>query len=437
MSPRTFLFLQGLASPFMYRLAQHLRAAGHRVLRINMSGADLAFWPERAINFRKRPADWPGFIAKTLRAHQVTDIVLFGDCRPNHKVAIAVARNYGIATHLFEEGYIRPNWITLETWGTNGHSAIPRDPGGIRELAHRTPEPAAPVDVGGSFFKRALWDVTANIIGAALWPMFPHYQWHGTDHPFIEYAGWIRRFIRTPAMREQTRKIVARVVDGGLPYYLMPLQLHSDYQIRVHSPYTHPSEAAEETVVSFANHAPPESHLLFKLHPLDNGLFDYPGKIMRIAERVGVADRIHFIDEVDLAPLLKRSRGIVLVNSSIGTLALEQRCAIKALGTATYDMPGLTFQGSLDDFWTTSMTPDTKLFRAYQKVVLALTQINGGFFDSKAIEVGTLRSMDRMLANGGAGRFTAAQTWSRASTLPIETGNSSALGAAGSIVPGE
>ena len=60
--------------------------------------------------------------------------------------------------------------------------------------------------------------------------------------------------------------------------------------------------------------------------------------------------------------LLKRSRGIVLVNSSIGTLALEHGCAVKALGTATYDMPGLTFQGSLDDFWTASMTPDPSFF---------------------------------------------------------------------------
>ena len=143
------------------------------------------------------------------------------------------------------------------------------------------------MDVGGSFFKRALWDVTANIIGAALWPMFPHYRWHGTDHPFIEYAGWIRRFARTPAMRKQTHEIIARVVDGGLPYYLMPLQLHSDYQIRVHSPYAHPIEAAEETVISFAKHAPAETHLLFKLHPLDNGLFDYPGKITQIAEHAG------------------------------------------------------------------------------------------------------------------------------------------------------
>src|SRR5262249_7725247 len=152
-------------------------------------------------------------------------------------------------------------------------------------------------EVGGSFFKRALWDVTANIIGAALFPVFPHYRWHGTDHPFLEYAGWIKRFSRTSARRRRNRETMTRVVESDRPYYLMPLQLHSAYQIRVPSPYAHPIEAAEEIVESFAAHAPADSQLLFKLHPLDNHLFDYPGEIARIAERACAAERVHFIDD--------------------------------------------------------------------------------------------------------------------------------------------
>jgi capsular polysaccharide export protein len=429
MSPRTFLFLQGLASPFMYRLARHLRADGHRVLRINISGADLAFWPEPAINFRGRPARWPAFIQRTLRTHRVSDLILFGDCRPLHQTAIAAARQFGIATHLFEEGYIRPNWVTLETWGTNGYSAIPRDAAGIRELAKRIPEPASAIEVGGSFFKRALWDVTANIIGAALFPMFPHYRWHGTDHPFLEYAGWIKRFARTPARRRHNRETMARIVEGDRPYYLMPLQLHSDYQIRVHSPYGHPIEAAEEVIESFAAHAPENSHLLFKLHPLDNHLFDYPRELSRIAARAGAADRVHFIDDGDLPTLLSRSNGVVLVNSSIGTMALEHGCAVKALGTATYDMAGLTYQGSLNAFWTTPITPDPELYRAYRRVIIALTQINGGFFDETAIEIGTRFAKERIIANSAkAPSLVPAATAADHATPPI---------GAGVIVPGE
>src|SRR5580765_7883109 len=121
MAPRTFLFLQGLASPFMYELALRLRASGHRALRINLSGADLAFWPEAAINFRGRPSEWRSFVARRYHDQGVSDLVLFGDCRPHHREAIEVARALDITTHIFEEGYIRPNWITLEHAGTNGH----------------------------------------------------------------------------------------------------------------------------------------------------------------------------------------------------------------------------------------------------------------------------------------------------------------------------
>jgi capsular polysaccharide export protein len=249
----------------------------------------------------------------------------------------------------------------------------------------------------------------------------------------MEYASWISRFARTRTRQRQTQETLARVVGGDRPYYLVPLQLHSDYQIRVHSPYTHPIEAAEEIVESFATHAPAESQLLFKRHPLDNHLFDYPGEIARIAEAAGAAHRVHIIDDGDLPTLLRRSNGVVLINSSIGTLALEHGCAVKALGTATYDMPGLTFQGSLNAFWTTPITPDPELYRAYRRVVIALTQVNGGFFEERAIELGTRLAKQRIIANAGAAP-SPAPTPVGATTIPPRA--APALDA-GIIVPGE
>lgn len=303
MSKRTFLFLQGLASPFFYRLARRLRTAGHDVLRINLSGADMVFWPGRAINFRGSAQEWPDFVAGVMRDRYVTDLVLFGDCRPYHRVALKVARHAGAIAHIFEEGYIRPNWITLEHGGTNGNSSIPRDPNTIRALADELPEPPSPVQLHASFFTRSMWDVTANVLGALLWPLFPHYRWHGTEHPLLEYFGWIRRFAHGPKSSRHARKTIARVVDAGLPYFLVPLQLHSDYQIRVHSPYSNAIQAIEEIISSFVDHAAAGVHLLFKLHPLDNSLFDYPGKIAQVARRFDATDRVHVIDDSDLTKL--------------------------------------------------------------------------------------------------------------------------------------
>lgn len=92
----------------------------------------------------------------------------------------------------------------------------------------------------------------------------------------------------------------------------------------------------------------------------------------------------------------------------MGTLALENGYSVKALGTATYDMPGLTFQGPLDEFWTNPTPPDADLYRAYRRVVLALTQVNGGFFNNEAIRIGTRLVADRMLATSSGIRPSAA-----------------------------
>ena len=65
---------------------------------------------------------------------------------------------------------------------------------------------------------------------------------------------------------------VGRLVAGDAPYWLMPLQLDGDYQIRRHSPYGSMREAIADVAASFARSAPPEAKLVVKGHPLDNGL---------------------------------------------------------------------------------------------------------------------------------------------------------------------
>ena len=47
--------------------------------------------PEPATSFRGRFSDWPCFFDNFLREHQITDILMFGDCRPYHVSARGVA----------------------------------------------------------------------------------------------------------------------------------------------------------------------------------------------------------------------------------------------------------------------------------------------------------------------------------------------------------
>ena len=133
---RGFLFLQGMATRFFERLGQSLIGRGYAVYRVNFNGGDRAFWRlPGAVDFRGRPEEWPEFLDRLIIDRAISDIVLFGDCRPLHRAAIRVAGGRALRIHVVEEGYLRPDWITFEEGGVNGHSALPRDPDWYRERA--------------------------------------------------------------------------------------------------------------------------------------------------------------------------------------------------------------------------------------------------------------------------------------------------------------
>ncbi len=124
-SSRRILFLQGLPGSFFFRLGKALSERGCRVYRINFNGGDLWDWPARgAANYRGSARGWPAYLATFLRQHRITDIVLFGDCRPLHRMARGTAAGLGVPVHVFEEGYLRPDWVTLERGGVNGFSPL-------------------------------------------------------------------------------------------------------------------------------------------------------------------------------------------------------------------------------------------------------------------------------------------------------------------------
>jgi capsular polysaccharide export protein len=87
---------------------------------------------------------------------------------------------------------------------------------------------------------------------------------------------------------------------------------------------------------------------------------------------------------------------VVVVNSTTGLSALHHNRPLKALGRALFDLPGLTFQGSLDRFWKEKPRPDQDLFRAFRGVVLRRAQINGSFFTEAGIALAIENAIDRM-----------------------------------------
>lgn len=394
---RSYLFLQGVCSPFFSRLGERLRAGGDAVSRVNFTVGDAAYWRNgEARAFRGCPRTLPAFYAATFAERGATDIVLFGDRRPVHRPAIELARREGLRVHVFEEGYFRPHWITLEHGGVNAHSALPRDPEWYREMARRTGPAPEPRRFRAPFWNRAGHDVAYHLCGALNVVGFPHYRSHAPDGAVREYAAYLQRAVALRWRARTDALAVARVTSGSRPYYLLPLQLEGDAQIRDHSPFRGMRQVAALVIASFARHAPARSLLVVKNHPLDSGLVHHETGVRGLARTYGVADRVIYLECGHLPSLLARAAGVVTVNSTVGAAALERGCPTMALSRAIYRLEGLTFPGRLDEFWRAAEPPDRQLFRAFKAVVIHATQVNGGFYSEPGIALAVGGAAERM-----------------------------------------
>ena len=391
---RSFLFLQGVCSPFFTRLADQLIKDGHRVFKVNFNGGDAAYWKGRsAWSFRGKSEKLDSFLEKKIHSGHITDLILFGDRRPVHRPAIECAKRLGIRVHVYEEGYFRPFWVTLEREGVNGHSLLPRDPDWFRRVGSILPDSVHAEPFSSPFHTRAHHDVRYHLASAVNPLLYPGYRTHSPVLAPLQYAAYGRRFALMPWYRQRDLKEVHYLVARQIPFYLLPLQLNSDAQIRDHSNFDDMAGVMEFVMESFARHAPRDARLVIKNHPLDTGMVNYPRIIRRLEQRFGMEGRTVYLESGDLQALIDHARGVVTVNSTVGTQALVQHCPTIALSDPIYNLAGLTFQGHLDDFWIAGQPPDNELLRCFRSTVIHTTQINGGFYCKTGIDLAVKNSL--------------------------------------------
>ena len=396
---RSFLVLQGTASPFFGRLAVALRHRGHVAHRVNFCGGDLFYAGKgESWNYTHKAEELRAWYADRLQAHRPTDILMFGDCRYIHQCVNPAARDHGVRVHVFEEGYVRPHWVTLEQHGVNGRSLLPRDPAWYREQGRNIPAAPRGRPTGYNLRERALHDIWYRAANVLYQSRFPFYKSHRPRNGLIEYAGLANRALHSRRHRRHAEDSTGMLLAAGRQYYLFPLQLNSDSQIVEHSPFDGMVSAIDRVMRSFARHAPAQAWLVIKNHPLDTGLIDYRRHASRVAQELGMTGRFVFLDAGHLPTLLEHARGAVVVNSTVGLSALHHRRPLIALGTAIYDMDGLTWQGSLDDFWTQGSEPDTALYRRFLDYVVHTTQINGDFYTRTGMAMATEGAVRRLEA---------------------------------------
>jgi len=401
---RHFLLLQGVSSPFFKRLGETLLAQGHRVTKVSFNGGDVAYWaPHSSRWFRQNLNELPDYLNQIYRIEGITDQVLFGDRRALHQIALQQAQAVGIRNHVFEEGYFRPYWVTLEREGVNSRSQLPKDPQWLRKAGRQLSADntqRAKINMFQSpFWYRAAHDVAYHFASAFNPFVFPKYRTHAPVLAPVEYVGFVRREIKNKLNFEQERTKLEALLGQSTAFYFVPLQLNSDFQVKDQDVLNSMPVFLEHVIASFARHAPERTHLVIKNHPLDIGQIAYQSLIDRLARQYDVSGRINYFETGDLQRMLKRALGTITLNSTVGSVSLELACPALCLAEALYNLPGLTAQCQLDDFWTQLPKPDPDLFQQFKTVVMHTTQVNGGFYCPTGIALAARGSAEILTAD--------------------------------------
>ncbi|SDW24055.1 capsular polysaccharide export protein [Ruegeria halocynthiae] len=398
---RVFLFLQGPHGPFFNALGRMLHTAGAQVWRVGFNAGDQAFWSDKTsyIPYQDAPEDWPETFSILISRHRVTDIVLYGDTRPIHAHAVRIAKARGLTVHVFEEGYLRPWWVTYERNGSNGNSRL-------MELDVAQMQAALAQSEGYSPPPPSHWgDMRQHIFYGALYHWFVlflnrryrNFRPHRELPVSKEFRLYFKRLALMPFHRLQRRWATAVVRLSSFPYHLVLLQLGHDSSVQSHSDFSCMTEFLEQVIAGFAKGAPAHHHLVIKEHPLENHREPLRQRVRQIAGQYNITSRIHYVPGGKLAKLLDDARSAVTVNSTAGQQVLWRGIPLRIFGRSVYDKPQFVSGQSIDTFFARPDAPDSKAYRTYRQFLLKTCQVPGGFYSRRGRRQLLRRAVDMML----------------------------------------
>lgn len=387
-SDRVFLLLQGPHGPFFDRLGALLRAAGATVWRCAFNAGDEFFWsdPLHLLRYTGSGAEWPPHLARIIADKGVTDIILYGDVRPIHATARQAARDAGLRLHVFEEGYLRPYWISYERGGSNGHSALldislPEMRATLRDTLTEVRRPPAH---WGDMRQHKAYGALYHFLVLTRNGRYRNFASHRALPVLDEFRLNLRRFLLMPVHSAACLVQWRHFRLSGKPYLLVPMQLEHDSNMLGHSPFGSNRAFVDHVVAEFARSAPRHHHLVFKAHPLEDGRGRNRSAIQKAAARHGLSGRVHYFRGGKLAEMLAHARAVVTVNSTAAQQALWRGLPVKALGRAVYCKPGLVSDQTLAEFMADPRQPDTAAYRVFRDYLLQTSQVPGGFYSRRS-----------------------------------------------------
>ncbi len=392
LSGKRILLVSAPFGPFARVFADELRRRGATVTRMLFSAGDALWWGTRRDTraFTGSAEAWAEDVVAQTSAF--TDILVFGESGPYNGAVLARLPEIKARVWVLENGYFRPNWVTLERNGVNGNSSLPKSRQ-VFEDTEITVQEAGPVGLILPFHVLNIsFHHLAHIPGK--W-FFPNFKFPYANS--FSAQGWSHTwaFVQKKILRVNRNRFRPELEQR--PYFVACLQRDGDQQLVAYSEYRTNEQFLEYVIGSFAKHGPHNTYLLVKNHPLDSGLGNLRRVTARIAARHDVARRVAFIDDANFNSLSRTSLGVVVNNSTAGLTAMGQSIPVKVLGQSIFNIEGLADQKPLDAFWQTPVPPELALFERFRAFVIAHTQVAGSFHAPRHIRPTASRLADVMI----------------------------------------
>lgn len=372
------LLIQGKMGSFFSRFSTFLQSQGIIVSKINLNAGDAFFYrhTEHVYNYKDKIDNFSPYLANLIHDEHIDAVVCFGDCRPHHAIASQVCKRDQISFFVFEEGYLRPDYITLQEDGINGYSTL--DVSNIKTLARAN---AKPLFTDNRFYRLCFSAIVYYVVARAKQHEYPHYSHYRGMSAWQEAITWIKApFLKARGYLPD--KMLEKKLHHELnnQFFLVSLQVYNDSQITFHSDYLDIIDFIEEVIVSFCQYADSKVHLVFKHHPLDRAHRQYGVLIEQLAKNHGIQHRVHYGCDMHLPTLIKDSLGMITINSTTGLQSIYHRKPTKTMGRAIYNLEKLTDQQPLDAFWQQSTAPDHRFYQQFREYLIEQTQLNGSFY---------------------------------------------------------
>lgn len=382
---KNILFLQGPVGPFFNYISRFFVKNDAKIFTIGFNFGDYFYANKSTYTpYKDIQENWGEFFVNFINTNKIDMLFLFGDCRFYHKVAIKIAKENGLDIFVFEEGYLRPSFITLQKNGVNANSNIIKDGKFYKNFiidAELESEIHSIKEIKGAYKFMALHASIYYNLGNIFSFKYPNYKHHRDFNAFKEGVCGVRNFIKKYYLKIKERNNIKKLISISKKYYFVPLQVHNDFQVTHHSKYKNIEEFISEVLISFAKNASKKSFLVFKHHPMDRGKKDYTKFIVSLAKKLNVESRILITFDTNLPTALKNAKATITINSTVGFQSLYHKTPVLCLGNALYDIEGLTSKGvSLTKFWKNYKKVDAELFFKFKNYLLKYTQINGSFY---------------------------------------------------------